>query len=444
MRIPRHVLLAGCGVALLAAPPLAAANTTVSLVGGTLTIVGTDDDDDISLGAAGSNSLGPTTRVSGRDMVAGAGCQGFGDPEGPANTGSVFCPTDDILRIQVDLGAGDDEFDNSLDLDGTIDGGAGDDEIDGGRGAVTITGGDDDDEITLGGSDGPNVVDGGPGDDVILIGGSTAADDVRGGSGLDTVSYAGHPGGVTVTLDDLADDGRPGEGDNIRADVESVIGSNLGDTLIGNDGPNTLDGAGGDDHLEGRGGNDTLIGGLGADTLLGGAGDDTLLLRDGIRDACPDGGTGVNTIDMDLVDQRDQVGRLRCLTTPRDRAIAEFRRVASQITFRAVIEGPPSRLALARPAIAGGAARVRLSCPAVLRAGCRGRLSVATGPLGRPLGQASYRVRPGRSAIVRVPLSAASERVARARRTLVLISSERGRSRLGPKTTYLVVRGPGR
>jgi hypothetical protein len=98
------------------------------------------------------------------------------------------------------------------------------------------------------------------------------------------VSYAGHAA-VTVSLDDLPNDGSPNESDNLRSDVEKVIGSSFDDTLTGNDGPNTLDGAGGTDRLFGLAGDDTLIGGPGTnDATFGGPGDDTILLRDGLVD----------------------------------------------------------------------------------------------------------------------------------------------------------------
>ena len=126
----RALALVCLGVAALVAPASATAVVNVSLGGGTLTIIGTADDDDISLSSAGSNALGPTTRVSGggRDMQAGFGCQGFGDPNGPANDNSVFCPTNGILRLEADLLGGDDEL-STEGLAATVNAGPGDDEI---------------------------------------------------------------------------------------------------------------------------------------------------------------------------------------------------------------------------------------------------------------------------------------------------------------------------
>ena len=87
------------------------------------------------------------------------------------------------------------------------------------------------------------------------------------------------PGGEVVTLDDLANDGRPGETFNIRSTVENVIGGPGGDQIDGSSGANTLDGAGGNDTLNGLAGADTLIARDGAPDLLScGPGDDRAIV----------------------------------------------------------------------------------------------------------------------------------------------------------------------
>ena len=70
---------------------------------------------------------------------------------------------------------------------------------------------------------GPELFDGG-------YGGNPAGTDAPSN---DTVSYAGRTTGVTVTLDGLADDGAPGEHDEILPTVERVIGTDHADTLVG-------------------------------------------------------------------------------------------------------------------------------------------------------------------------------------------------------------------
>ena len=415
------VVLVGVGAAALMVPATAAAVVNVSLQGGTLTITASDDDDDVSLGAAGSNALGPTTRVSGggQDMQAGPGCQGFGDPNGPANDNSVFCPTNDILRLQVDLLDGDDEF-GTEGFEATVNAGAGED------------------EITIGrtGSDGVNTIDGGPDDDTIDAGRAGEADDISGGSGLDTVTYASHAP-VTVTLDGASNDGSGAEQDNVRPDVEKVIGTGGDDTLTGSGGDDTLDGAGGTDRLEGLGGADTLIGGLGTDdATFGGEGDDTIMLRDGLVDACPNGGPGANTEDVNLIDLRRIIGRS---TIPRCILLRSPALPRDIIFGGAVDEGPNVRMTVRPPAVRRTGVRVRLVCPTVLRRPCAGSLRVFTLRGAAPLGRTAYSVRPGRARAVIVPLDAKAHMAALTARALRIVSVEKGRSKLGPKTTIRFV-----
>lgn len=80
---------------------------------------------------------------------------------------------------------------------------------------------------------------------------------------------------VEVSLDDLANDGGGGEGDNVKPDIEELIGTIARDKLTGSAGPNTLWGRGGHDELFGGDGNDVLHGEAGNDRLDGGNGDDT-------------------------------------------------------------------------------------------------------------------------------------------------------------------------
>jgi hypothetical protein len=154
-------------------------------------------------------------------------------------------------------------------------------------GADVLTGGNEDDTlIGLGGNDrlrgggGNDTLDGGPG-----------TDDMAGGSGRDAVSYAQHAG-VSVSLDDLANDGAGGELDNAQTDIEDIVGSPGNDDLRGNAGANTIDGGAGDDRL---------LGGSGEDSLFGGDGADRLDSRDSSGDTL-DCGPGE---DIALVDVRD-------------------------------------------------------------------------------------------------------------------------------------------
>jgi hypothetical protein len=136
-----------------------------------------------------------------------------------------------------------------------------------------------------------DLIDGGAGNDLLDPG---LNDAVHGGADFDTVRMPS--GGVTVTLDDTANDGLAGQIDNIHSDVEKVVGGADADQLDGSGGPDTLDGADGNDALNGLGG---------ADTLIGNAGNDTIRSRDGVADtvSC---GTGD---DRAIVDPLDAVSQ---------------------------------------------------------------------------------------------------------------------------------------
>ena len=113
------------------------------------------------------------------------------------------------------------------------------------------------------GRGGHNTLRGGSGPDTFRSLFSNGADEVHGGIGRDTMSYENtFPGpGVDVSLDDVANDGQPGEGDNVGSDIEILIGSPLDDRLTGRSGPHRIPGLAGDDVLSGLGGKDTLDGG---------------------------------------------------------------------------------------------------------------------------------------------------------------------------------------
>jgi len=163
-----------------------------------------------------------------------------------------------VENLELMGNGGNDVIDAQL-YDGTIvidiDGGPGDDAIVGTPGADQIDGGNGND--TLLGFYGDDVLIGGAGSDIL-----------RGEDGMDTVDYRARTAPVTVTIGNgVADDGEAGEQDDVRPDVERVLGGKGKDVLIGGIGNDTLDGGIG---------NDTLDGGLGLDVLIGGAGTDTV------------------------------------------------------------------------------------------------------------------------------------------------------------------------
>jgi hypothetical protein len=193
--------------------------------------------------------------------------------------------------------------------------------LSGGEGQDVLNGDAGDDTLglrvisSLTGNDaerGNDRFDGGPGNDTLESGrgptGNASDSDVLvGGDGIDTVTYDRRTKGVTVAPDGVADDGVTGERDDVRADVEHIVGGRSDDTITGGDGPETLDGGPGSDKISGGGGDDQVDGGVrdsGNDELSGGDGNDTITGEAGDDVATGDagndkvnGGDGVDTED---------------------------------------------------------------------------------------------------------------------------------------------------
>jgi uncharacterized repeat protein (TIGR01451 family) len=183
--------------------------------------------------------------------------------------------------------------------DNLLLGNAGDDRLVGGDGRDTLDGGPGADRLDDGAGD--DTDEGGDGDDVIVE--WPGADDQSGGPGLDTADYEGRQADLHVTLDGQAGDGdASGEGDNVRGDVERVIGGSGNDLIVGDEtADNVLLGSGGADELRGLGGNDVLKGGGGDDRELGGAGKDRFS-QDEVADGADvlSGGVGNDVVDYSL------------------------------------------------------------------------------------------------------------------------------------------------
>ena len=181
-----------------------------------------------------------------------------------------------------------------------------------GRIASTIFGGAGNDTLTgytaddaLHGEDGNDTLNGGAGDDDFVGGtgddrmiGNNGADDFDGGIGIDVANYIHRSDPLTITMDGIADDGGPldesgSERDNVRTNVESLIGGQGADSLTGNDDPNRIVGNGGVDVVFGQGEADTIIvkGDATADEVDCGAGRDLISFDAGL-DVFPDSGQG--------------------------------------------------------------------------------------------------------------------------------------------------------
>jgi Ca2+-binding RTX toxin-like protein len=174
-----------------------------------------------------------------------------------------------------------------------------------------VFGGRGDDTIST--EVGPDYLNGGAGND--LLEGFGGGDMYVGGGGVDTVSYDGATefrngtDGVTVTTDGAANDGFPGDDDNVEADVENVTGTAYDDTITGNAG--VLEGEGGNDSLTlttgggaeyGSIGNDSLHAGPVFTLLSGGLGNDTLFSADNVKDRDNCGNGSADTVTADAHD----------------------------------------------------------------------------------------------------------------------------------------------
>ncbi|HEX8647421.1 MAG TPA: PASTA domain-containing protein [Thermoleophilaceae bacterium] len=201
---------------------------------------------------------------------------------------------DTRLRVTVAGGDGNDVFRNALGENPVeFDGGAGNDELTGGEASDTLRGGPGADTVT--GRGGDDLVEGGDGNDLVAGDGhnvETGRDVIDGGAGYDRIEseWADRQESTQeplhVTLAGGADDGRPGEGDDVRG-VEDLYLNIPGD-YTGSDGPDkfqihqitapsTIRGGGGDDELDMSDGADQLDGGTGNDMLDGGFGDDRIV-----------------------------------------------------------------------------------------------------------------------------------------------------------------------
>jgi Ca2+-binding RTX toxin-like protein len=211
------------------------------------------------------------TDSGGNSIVPGLGCVSI-------LSNVVDCLS--VTALTVNAGDMNDAVTITGSLGATVNGGDGNDTLTGGSGPDILNGGNDDD--TLQGLGGNDTLNGEVGLDT--LDGGSGSDTMSGGADVDTVTYATRLNDVAVTLDNVANDGESGENDDVRSDVQNIVGGGANDNLTG---------SGGDNALTGNDGNDTLNGGFGADVLSGSNGNDTLDGGDG-----PDSLTGGNGTDV--------------------------------------------------------------------------------------------------------------------------------------------------
>ena len=227
----------------------------------------------------------------------------------------VYC--DLPQEIHTDLGDGDDAMwgwdgrdviDAGPGNDNPIYGGAGNDVISGGPGGDVLIGGLGDD-----------VTDGGRGDDDFegipnAHEGATAtsgSDTYVGGGGYDSITYEDRSEDLNLSPDGVADDGAPGEGDNVHRATSRVDATNFPDTITGAtahfevqafDGDDVIHGGPAADTLDAGYGNDQVFTGGGADYVMGYYGDDVITSRDGDAAFRIDCGEGDDTVIADPSD----------------------------------------------------------------------------------------------------------------------------------------------
>jgi Ca2+-binding RTX toxin-like protein len=193
------------------------------------------DGDDLSAGGRSNDQL---DGGAGNELMA---LDPPGGGPGGNDTASTGDGSDNVLS-----GRGND----------TVDLGGGDDGAGGGPGDDTLTGGDGNDSLASG--PGEDTLEGGDGNDTLTgeCDGMPCppepglADDVDGGAGFDLFRYETYDPSVdvTITLDDTANDGIAGEGDNVRSTVEDVVVTGPGSaTVTGAEAFNNITTSDGDD-----------------------------------------------------------------------------------------------------------------------------------------------------------------------------------------------------
>ena len=226
----------------------------------------------------------------------GAGCSRF------VSTGIVTCGVSADTRLRfttneradaIDASGTETPFDASVPE--IFDTKGGNDTLIAGPLADIVDAGNGNDAIT--GGPGADQLRGDAGNDSFT--GLTAGDLVDGGAGTDVLDLSGDLlGGVSITLDGVADDGPLGSEANVVA-IESVRGTPSADILRGGNEADRLEGGDGADTIDTRGG--------GADAVDCGPGTDVAQVDD------TDSVTGCERVELPVV---DPAGRARGTTDP--------------------------------------------------------------------------------------------------------------------------------
>jgi RTX calcium-binding nonapeptide repeat (4 copies) len=376
-----------------------------------------------------------TFRDAGATVQPGANCAAGGDRSiactAPATVAAAL-----TSYVVVDLGDQDDVADVSAAHSGVGDllAGAGNDHLRVRSGFVNASMGPGDDVARLDG--GQLSVEGGPGADRFETG----------RLGNLQVGYFASARPVRVTTDGRANDGAPGEHDNVPRLVRTLSGSAHGDVLdarrarthvaiyggSGDDRAFTsprggfIEGSGGADALHGGSGPDDLIGDEGADVLLGAGGDDDL--RGGSGHDLLVGGSGHDLFYIDN-DGRETV---RARDGARDRVICDWvpYRLRADRADRLERCAFPVGVSAQPPLRPHRRLALVLRCPWAAPGGCRGEL-VVFDSRPHPLGRARFRLAAGAVRRLAVRLSD----VPRDLTVSVVVASRRVRPPASQRTT---------
>jgi hypothetical protein len=250
--------LALAALAFMLLLPASARADSVTYGVGSLVYTGEDGRDQVTIAREGSNLL--FSAETGDSLSAPGACTRRGTssvscPQGPSTVVNVdlrggddalavTLPDAPALSVVASGGAGDDVLDASGAAAGALRGDGGDDRLLAGRGAFDVTGGTGNDELVggPGGSSTRFLADAAP----------DGADSLVGGPGADSADYSARTAGLVLSADGLADDGAPGEGDNIAPAVETLVGGAGADVLVGAPGPSVLMAMAGDDQVQSR------------------------------------------------------------------------------------------------------------------------------------------------------------------------------------------------
>jgi hypothetical protein len=246
-RRARVALLAAAVPLTLAAVALPSAAEAASISAGSGTVFVLDrgfsgfatEQNDVAIRVVGSSLV--ITDTAGVTVAQNdAGCVGVSSVE-------ARCVATRVATVSANLGAGGDRIDYRAPQGGGVTMGPGNDRVFAGRREAT--------------------------------GRAIQPFRYAGDEGLDAIGYAAATTGVVVDMaDGVANDGRPGDRENIERDFEQLEGSEFRDTLFGTARPDIIFGVGDRDIIAGGGGDDVFFspGKDGADDYHGGPGRDTI------------------------------------------------------------------------------------------------------------------------------------------------------------------------